>query len=219
MKIVYDFIAGNIPFEDFWREFHRNREIQEWFDTAGNYETEEPVGFPRDQLLRLYYRQIRNQYKGHAMPLLPLDVCVSPDEHHYSAPEKYDIFSTIEVVLRTIEPKLSCTKAYKQDADYYEKAVSSSIGGPEVWRFTESVLEQFPRTMKAAERVKAGRAAIQEAFHIHDRKFPCWPQEPDWPMGKDSPMEYIGRHKDGELVQLRFRDVDTGEEKIVEQFY
>lgn len=36
-------------------------------------------------------------------------------------------------------------------------------------------------------------------------------------MGKNSPMEYIGRHKDGELVQLRFRDIDTGEEKIVEQ--
>ena len=34
-----------------------------------------------------------------------------------------------------------------------------------------------------------------------------------------SPMEYLGRHKDGELVQLHFRDVDTGEERIAEQFY
>ena len=32
-------------------------------------------------------------------------------------------------------------------------------------------------------------------------------------------MEYLGQRKDGELVALRFRDVDTGEERIVEQFY
>lgn len=32
-------------------------------------------------------------------------------------------------------------------------------------------------------------------------------------------MEYFGQRKDGELVALRFRDVDTGEERIVEQFY
>lgn len=38
-------------------------------------------------------------------------------------------------------------------------------------------------------------------------------------MGKHSPMEYIGQNRDGELVTLRFRDVDTGEERIVEQFY
>ncbi len=55
--------------------------------------------------------------------------------------------------------------------------------------------------------------------HIVPRKVPTWVQEPDWPMGKNSPMEYIDRKKDGDLVQFRFRDVDTGEKKIVEQFY
>ncbi len=38
-------------------------------------------------------------------------------------------------------------------------------------------------------------------------------------MGKNSPMEYLGQRRDGELVELRFRDADTGEERTVEQFY
>ncbi len=54
--------------------------------------------------------------------------------------------------------------------------------------------------------------------NIKDRKFPHWVHGAG-PMGKNSPMEYLGQRKDGELVALRFRDVDTGEERIVEQFY
>lgn len=70
-----------------------------------------------------------------------------------------------------------------------------------------------------SSKVAAGKETLWNAFHIKDRKFPRWVQEADWPMGKNSPMEYLGQRKDGELVALRFRDVDTGEERIVEQFY
>lgn len=73
--------------------------------------------------------------------------------------------------------------------------------------------------MKVSERTKAGKEAFWEVFHIKNRKFPRWVQGPAWPMGKNSPMEYLGQRRDGELVALRFRDVDTGEDRIVEQFY
>ena len=85
--------------------------------------------------------------------------------------------------------------------------------------YVAGVLDQFPRTMKMADRVKAGKEALWNAFHIKDRKFPRWAQGANWPMGKNSPMEYLGQRRDGELVELRFRDVDTGEIRIVEQFY
>ena len=219
MKSIYDFVAGDLSFDDFWPEFCRDSELQTWFDTAGNFGQEEIPYFKKGSLQWHFYDMIRNTHNGHALKALPMFMADIPGKFHYYPEEKYIIYLKFETVLLTINPKVKRTKMYKQESDYYEKAVSRSIGGPEVWYFTESVLEQFPRTMKAADRVKAGRAAIQEAFHIHDRKFPCWPQEAEWPMGKNSPMEYLGRHKDGELVQLRFRDVDTGEEKVVEQFY
>ena len=85
--------------------------------------------------------------------------------------------------------------------------------------YAAEVLSKFPRTMKKADRAAAGKEALWKAFHIKDRKFPRWAQEADWPMGKNSPMEYLGQRRDGELVELRFRDVDTGEERTVEQYY
>lgn len=135
--------------------------------------------------------------------------------------KQYAIYHIIKVTLLTRYPDVKGTKRYRQDENYYFKAWAESMQGVEVEVFASKILDQFPRTMKAADRVKAGRAALQEAFHIQNRKFPSWPQGANWPMGKNSPMEYIGRHRDGELVQLRFRDVDTGEEQVqvIEQFY
>ena len=218
-SVVFDFVAGNLPFDDFWPEFCSNSDLQMWFDTAGNFEPEALPYFKKGSLHWHYYNHVRNSFNGHALKAVPMFLADIPEKTHYDPKEKYIIYLKFEMVLLTIDSKVKRTKIYKQDNDYYEKAVNRSLDGPEVWRFIESILEQFPRTMKAADRVKAGRAAVQEAFHIQDRKFPCWPQEPEWPMGKNSPMEYLGRHKDGELVHLQFRDVDTGEKRIVEQFY
>jgi hypothetical protein len=38
-------------------------------------------------------------------------------------------------------------------------------------------------------------------------------------MGKHSPMAYVSRKRDGDLVQFVFKDVDTDEIRIVEQLY
>ena len=48
---------------------------------------------------------------------------------------------------------------------------------------------------------------------------PHWIQGPEWPMGKNSPMKYLSRKRDGERVIFTFQDVDTGEIREVEQFY
>ena len=50
-------------------------------------------------------------------------------------------------------------------------------------------------------------------------KRPCWIQGGEWPMGKNSPMQYIGRSKIPDGVKYIFQDVDTGEIREIEQFY
>lgn len=96
--------------------------------------------------------------------------------------------------------------------EYYE--------GPEVnAAISEKLQEIFYSGGTMAARKQAARAWVKEYFHIEGKKRPYWAQGGEWPMGKNSPMQYISRKRDGELVQLLFRDVDTGEERIVEQFY
>ena len=96
--------------------------------------------------------------------------------------------------------------------EYYEGCeVESAI--------SEKLLEIFYSGGTMAARKQAARAWLREYFHIEGKHRPYWAQGGQWPMGKNSPMQYISRKRDGELVQLLFRDVDTSEERTVEQFY
>ena len=95
----------------------------------------------------------------------------------------------------------------------------SYLGGNEVDELIEKALIPSENDCSHKHTRKEQRSQLKMLFHIVPRKVPVWVQEPEWPMGKNSPMEYTGRKRDGDLVQFCFRDVDTGEEKIVEQFY
>lgn len=73
--------------------------------------------------------------------------------------------------------------------------------------------------MGKTKRIKAAKQCLRELFHTTGRKCPYWLEKPNWPMGKNSPMKYLSRKRDGERVIFTFQDVDTGEIREVEQFY
>lgn len=218
MQIVFEFLAGDIPFEEFWKEYGRNPEIGQWLDQIADFSRDLPPEIAKDLMLRGIYRTVQYNHQGHIIPMLNDDYETSKSRLN-DAVYQYCFFSVIETAVVAAYPTTKRTKRYKKNHDFYSKAMGRSIGGNEVTDYAAKVLSQFPETMKMTERVAAGKEALWNAFHIKDRKFPRWAQEADWPMGKNSPMEYLGQRKDGELVALRFRDVDTGEERIVEQFY
>ncbi len=214
MQIVFDFVSGKVSFEDFIHSYKADPNIGIWLDQLTNHTEEAPPVVRKSMDFCGFYQVLRG---GHARKMIEQPGFFK--QEYFRTIEKAGIYSVVATAVLSNYPEVKWTRIYFQDEQFYDKAVAKSLGGTEVELFIDSIVQQFPRTMKAADRVKAARAAVQEAFHIHDRKFPSWPQEPDWPMGKNSPMEYLGRHKDGELVQLHFRDVDTGEERTVEQYY
>ena len=98
-------------------------------------------------------------------------------------------------------------------------AVGNYYEGPEVTTLLNRiVLEALPIKPKS-KRAKLLREKLKETFHVIGRNRPYWIQGGDWPMGKNSPMQYIGKSKIADGVQYEFRDVDTGETRFVEQFY
>lgn len=105
----------------------------------------------------------------------------------------------------------------KDPLAYY--ATGEFYGGPEVDSLIESALKEFPESMGKTKRIKAAKQCLRELFHTTGRKCPYWLEKPNWPMGKNSPMKYLSRKRDGERVIFTFQDVDTGEIREVEQFY
>lgn len=100
-----------------------------------------------------------------------------------------------------------------------EKLGLEALGGAEVDGLVEQILLEGMDITPAKERNKLLKQRLKDAFHLNPRKKPDWAQEPAWPMGKSSPMEYLSAQRQGERMCYLFRDADSGEEKTVEQLY
>lgn len=53
MQIVFDFIAGDIPFDEFWEAYCAAPKIGEWLDSIADFSHE-----PRRLLLRIDYSML-----------------------------------------------------------------------------------------------------------------------------------------------------------------
>ncbi len=102
------------------------------------------------------------------------------------------------------------------------------IGGVEVEEagIIEDILDSVPETMPKNKRIKEVKSRIKEAFHVSGIIYPRWVQEPEWPLSQSGkPLRFVkqkrkkGKEYEGMLYTLFcFEDVDTGEERVVEQF-
>ena len=102
------------------------------------------------------------------------------------------------------------------------------IGGVEVEEagIIEAILDSVPETMPKNKRIKEVKSRIKEAFHVSGIIYPRWVQEAEWPVSPNGkPMKFVkqkrkkGKEYENMLYTLfYFEDVDTGEERVVEQF-
>ena len=102
------------------------------------------------------------------------------------------------------------------------------IGGTEVEEagIIEAILDSVPETMPKNKRIKEVKSRIKKAFHVSGIIYPRWVQEAEWPVSPNGkPMKFVkqkrkkGKECENMLYTLfYFEDVDTGEERIVEQF-
>ena len=64
MQIVFDFIAGDIPFDEFWEAYCADPKIGEWLDSIADFSHEPPPVIAKDRLLYALYRTIALVYEN-----------------------------------------------------------------------------------------------------------------------------------------------------------
>lgn len=112
------------------------------------------------------------------------------------------------------------TPVYHEESSFLIGVMPDYINGEQAEALVDEIIQSVPETMPKTKRIKEIKAKIKEAFHLEDRKYPRWAQDTDWPFSKTGkPLKYVSQKTDGDLVKLKFIDVDTGEETIVEDFY
>ena len=133
--------------------------------------------------------------------------------------ENLNIFSMIKRAYLFYSPELNCTTYYDDAYNLYLEAVGEYYEGSEVAQLLEQIVLDALPVFPKSKRIKEIRERLKKAFHIEHSKRPYWIQGGAWPMGKNSPMQYNGRARIPDGVKYTFQDVDTGEIRVVEQFY
>ncbi len=220
MQIVLDFVTGKVGLEEFRQQWYADPTIGQWLDGLVELSvdpTESYGHLPYHPYRMLLYRH----YHGSVSELIRVDE-QKKAQNPVRCPKWLEVgwyFTSIAAVVVAAYPELKPTKFYDEEADFYMEAQGEYLGGTEVDGLISEILEAYPRSMGKGKRKKEAKAALKAAFHIEGQKFPRWIQEPQWPMGSKSPMQFLGQKRLDERVQFRFRDVDTGEERMVEQLY
>lgn len=220
MQIVLDYVTGKVDCETFKKAWYANPEIGLWLEHLIDLKSPLPKEWD-DAPLGMYRLMLHKHHDGSLLK------CIACDEafiakHGAKLPKWLDIgwhFDLIAAIVVIAFPEITPTTFYEEERDFYINAVGDYVGGPEVEELITQIIQQFPSAMPKTKRKKEAKAAIKSTFHIEGSKYPQWVQEPEWPMGKCSPMAYLSRKRDGDLVQFTFLDVDTGEKRIVEQLY
>lgn len=131
----------------------------------------------------------------------------------------FTIFSRLRKAYLFYHPDVSCTSKFEEEFNLYLDAIKECYDGPEVRELVEYIVADAVQFRSNAQKLKRAKMLVSEKFHVNNSKRPRWIQGPEWPMGSFSPMAFVGQKKGGDLVEFEFKDVDTGETKIVRQFY
>ena len=133
--------------------------------------------------------------------------------------DNLNIWSTLKTVYKYSHPDLICTNKYEEAFNLYLDVIQDCYDGPEVEHIVEAIVQNALQYKTKKMRIETAKKDVRKAFHLEDRKRPYWIQGPEWPMGTLSPMKFVSRKRIGELVQYYFIDVNSGANRIVEQFY
>ena len=209
LKYAVDFAAGKYSYDEFEMLFQLNPEI---WDRVQELLTREMID---DAAHPVWDRTFRSRLESNNFAVRA--ACLAFGYDQFGQIVTWDILSKL---VRFHFPDAKIKEPVEESGgDLMGRLGLEDLGGPEVDELIREIVDEFREVRPAKDRNKLLKQKLREVFHIKPRKRVYWPQESEWPMGEKSPMEFVSKEEEGELVRITFRDADTGEERTVEQYY
>ena len=133
--------------------------------------------------------------------------------------DRLDIFNAIRALYVWHHPNFRFTQKYEDEAFFYLDLEQDCFGGPEVIGIVKRIAQEYQGIVPKSKRKKEAKAEVYKLFHVVDRKLPRWIQGPMWPMGVNSPMQFVSQKRQGSVTMYTFIDADTDAIKVIEQCY
>lgn len=211
MEIIEQMLTGQMPMPEFTQHLQTDRRLQ---DVLRQLIPREAVNNPDHVIWRKHSYDTAKKYGFDVLALL-----FGLHRMDGSLGDNLNIYGTIKAIYQYYEPNLNYTSKYHDAYDVYLSAVGEYYEGLEVMPLLNQIVADALPIRPKYKRDKLLRERLKEVFHVVGKNRPYWIQGGEWPMGKNSPMQYVGRNSIPDGVCYTFRDVDTGEVRMVEQYY
>jgi len=212
VDFIQSFLTGELDAKSFIMEIASNEELNERIRTLVLTEDANNRGS------HLWKSISYDALKSHGFDCLRF--LKSTCKFDNTVSDNLNLHDVLRRVYGYYHPEVECTQKYEDTFDVYLDAIQDCFDGPEVDSVVERIIQEALLSSSAKTKQRAtAKTMVKEAFHILDRKRPRWIQGPEWPMGKDSPMQFVEQKCKGEEVHYLFCDVKTGETRTVVQWF
>lgn len=133
--------------------------------------------------------------------------------------DNLNIFGCISAIYINLHPDFPFTTRYHDAFGLYLDVIKDCYDGIAVRALVMKVIQDALVVRTKKGRREQANNMIRELFHVEKHNRPYWIQGPEWPMGQKTPMRYLRRKSHGEKVEYFFEDVDTGDIRVVVQYY
>lgn len=217
-KIVIDFASGAISPDFFVDTCMKNSDIFKWIQSIV------PDG-------KTCYKDIRKSepdgYIKFSQEVIPYDFRLVFEQFMHEGHDKTGKYLNIHHEVCNLlseafpEEHFEFSDAIRKKFNFMLTACPEYIGGPEIDTvgIIDDIYDKLPQALSQSKRCSLFKEQLKTIFHVTDKKYPRWIQEPEWPMGKLSPMKFVKQQSrfKGEARLYTFQDVDTNEFKTIFQ--
>lgn len=216
-QIVVDYIEGRITTKEFLDAAIADERVYQWLQSVvpagkiGYYDTSVDENGKATQEVGPY--DVRRVIAGFWK--CPWDKLGNELNTHYE----------ITRIFQEAFPQEHITpdQSIEEKFDFLLDACPSYIGGEEVAEsgILERLYERIPKGLGKSAQKKWFREEVKKLFLIEDKHYPCWLQEPEWPMSDGKPMKYISSKKrwGGEGREYLFEDTHTHRTRTIMQIF
>lgn len=217
-KIVIDFAIGAISPDSFVDICMKNPDIFIWIQSIV------PNG-------KICYKDIQkiepDGYTTYSQEVIPYDFRLVFEQYMHEGGnitgKHLNIHHEVCMLLSEVFPEehFEFSEVIEQKFNFMLTTCPEYIGGEEIEtaRIVDDIYDKLPQDLCKSKKCALFKEQLKSIFHITDKRYPRWIQEPEWPMGKLSPMKFVNQLAsfNGEAISYTFQDVDTNELKIIIQ--
>ena len=145
--------------------------------------------------------------------------------------DKESFLNDFSIAIDTVKKEQTAPKVinYSTIVDerliFISKVCPEYIGGSDIEKngILFKLYDELPKNISTYEKEQLYKLKLNECFQVSSECYPSWLCEPQWPIGTNGkPMRFIEQKqiKNNDMISASFvfEDVDTGEQKTVNQF-